>query len=127
MTKELFLFFLIITLIYFFIRKSVIKHLGISKKFIYVPVNDSHKRLETIVTVTLMLVCLIPIFLIADYDSLILYGNLAIFSGPGILFAFRAFIEWKLDKTTKRFLVSIIDSIAFIIMALGVLFFMGGK
>lgn len=79
------------------------KKYNITKKkgWIYEPVNPLQKRVEALLMVFYIL--LYTGLSAADYP----YANYLIYGFFLLLFAFRVFIEWKYDRESKEFIISV--------------------
>ncbi len=108
--------FLIAYLIFIIaLEKIVIKKFNIKKKKgLYKPVNKVHKWSEIIFIIVILTI----IFFVNELQ----HYFFPIFST--ILFSFRAFMEWKFEKESKVFILSILSgSSALLVWIILVLFF----
>lgn len=103
--------YIIIVLIYAITRKFLQKHLCIKDSFIYHRKNNLHLWLE----VTVLIILFIGFFIwgFVYMRPVEFYYYFGLFS---IFLAFRTVFEWKFDKNSKRYIVSILDSVMFFIV-----------
>ncbi|MBD1383622.1 DUF4181 domain-containing protein [Metabacillus arenae] len=112
--------FSVIILLVFVVIHIIMKNiLNIKKKNGYTHVNKIHKRLEQVLIV-LALVLLFLIGFVFNY-RLEPHYFVGIIS---ILFAFRAFMEWKFEKVSRQYILSILATSALLVIFIGIeLFF----
>jgi hypothetical protein len=113
-----FLFFLVpILLISFLGEKLLRKKFNIEKVgWLYRPVNSLQKRSELILLIGF-------IFTYAAFSfSNLKFTNYLIFAFFVLLNALRAYMEWKYDRTSKQFILSIWGCGIFVIIFVGLLF-----
>ncbi len=109
------LFFIIVSLLFLVVRRSVQKYLGIeTKNLVYISVNKLQRRLElALVGLVLGGLFVWAFFFSNPISPYFFIGALS----P--LFAFRALMEWRFDKDSKRYYISILDSGMYLIIFIG--------
>ena len=111
MVHILALLIVVVFILYLVIRKTLTKKLTIDNNgWIYKPINRLHRRAE-IVAFALMLLILYRASFILNHP-----WQVYLFGGMSVLYAFRAYMEWKFERKSKRYILSIIDSSAYIII-----------
>jgi len=89
------------------IEKFLIKKFDIKKKKgLYKHVNKVHIWLEVVLAIALITIA----FFISEFKSY--YVPIFLI----VLYSFRAFIEWKFDKESKVYILSILSASAFLLL-----------
>ncbi|MDG5788359.1 DUF4181 domain-containing protein [Evansella sp. AB-P1] len=102
----MFLYYLIILFIVWIVGIHFLsKKLKISRPFgRYKPVNKLHRYSELVVV---FIIILIPFSLLIFFD---IYINMSYFLvAIGLLIGYNAFMEWKYDKESKRYIISVLE------------------
>lgn len=111
-----FISFSIVFLILFIVIERVVrKRANIEVKgFFYKHINRQHKWGEILIILLNILI----------YFPLIFYSDMIegyyMIIGIIVLYGFRAFMEWKYEKETKRYIISVMTSICLLIYLIGV-------
>jgi len=102
---EKLLFLIIIVVLFFLLENLLRKKLKIIRKngFIYRPVNSFHKWGERIIIILYLVSGFVCIYT-SEYIKVVYI--LFVFSGMQQLF--RAYMEWKFDKESKEYVISLL-------------------
>jgi uncharacterized membrane protein YedE/YeeE len=74
---------------------------------------------DVFIFLVVILIILFILGFVFDYEI----GAQSIFGGLAILYAFRAFMEWKYDKKRKNYILTLVGSIALLVMFIGITLF----
>lgn len=103
----IFVFLIIIFIFFIFLEKIIINKFNIKKKKgLYKPVNKVHKWSEVALITVLISISFFIIELRQYFIPIFL----------PVVFGFRAFMEWKFEKESKGYILSILDGSVFLLI-----------
>ncbi|MBO1580751.1 DUF4181 domain-containing protein [Bacillus sp. XF8] len=113
------LFLIIIVILFFLLENLLRKKLKITRKngFIYRPVNRFHKWGERIIIIIYLVAGFVCI-----YTSEYIKGAYILFIFLGTQQLFRAYMEWKFDKESKEYVISLLGVFCLIITFNGMIY-----
>ncbi|MFA9560484.1 DUF4181 domain-containing protein, partial [Evansella sp. AB-rgal1] len=117
------LFFLCVVLITIgaIVGRVTEKRLGIERTWIFRPINKFHMWLEIFLSAIIIVV--IPLVIGFENLNMLLY----IFGSLSALFLIRTFLERKLDRESKRYIITFIDFCTFVSLVIVSLIFFTGN
>lgn len=111
---NIFIIILVLSLILYYFKKILRKLVGVEKqkRIIYEPAHKSQLIGERV----LLVLFIFSVIILMTYPLLIIEPYILIITYLLILNLFRSFMEWKFQKESKEYIVTLSSSLFFIIM-----------